>query len=185
MDINIDLIFTIINSICTIVGTVITFASLCYAIYTANKARLQNEKQLAENLKPDIQVYIDYLASAMDCIFVVKNFGKSGTTIKNFKVTPDTDALAIKIIKEAFKESTSVYIAPGQAIMIPLPQIKELKKETTKIDVSFTYNYNNTGYQKSFSLDLSYTNMWGTTKIRTVEEGLQKISDALWRLISK
>lgn len=141
------------------IGDWITTISILVGVIIAIVIMLKISNQIEDSLKPDIQVYIDYIESNIDCIFVIKNFGKRGTTIKNFKVDPNTNALAIKIMKDIFNENISRYIAPGQAIKIPLAQIQELKKETTKIDFSFTYKYNNVEYDKSFSLDLSYTNI--------------------------
>ena len=134
MDINIKLEFA--NLIATIIGVIITAIGVFSALTISVITLRQTSKQIKESLKPDVQVFINYLASSTVYIFTIKNFGKTGTYIEDFSVTPDID-----IINKAFKNNKSLYIAPKQSITIPVPR-DELKRKTRHITINYEYTYN-------------------------------------------
>ncbi|MDE6182789.1 MAG: hypothetical protein K2F59_06260 [Eubacteriales bacterium] len=125
---------------------------------------MYNSKVIRDSLKPDIHVYLDYLASNSIQYLVIKNFGKTGTKIIKFNhnITDDMlfesmDKKDANFIYDVLNKISNLYLAPNQTYCIPYPYKKlEFKEKSKKvIEIKLFYKYGYKTVKKNFNIDLS------------------------------
>ena len=101
----------------------ISLISVITSLFISTITLLYNAKVVRDSLKPDVQVYLDYLSSNDLQYLIIKNFGKTGATIINLKHNLPEDYF----ISKHLKNTNSIYLAPNQVIYLPFSS-KELKE---------------------------------------------------------
>ncbi len=120
------------------ISDIISLTGILTSLFISTITLLYNAKVVRDSLKPDIQVYLDYLSSDDYQYLLIKNFGKTGSTIKNIKHNLPNENCIAKHIKNV----EEIYIAPNQVIYFPF-SLSELV-EIYHLDIitfEFEYNY--------------------------------------------
>ena len=161
------------------ISDIISLIGILTSLFISTITLLYNAKIVRDSLKPDIQLYLDYLSSDDNQYLLLKNFGKTGSTIKNIKHNlPDENCIANHI-----KSVNEIYLAPNQVVYFPFSS-KELenKYHLNVITFEFEYDYGLKKIKTIQNIDLSLKTLH---KNFPPDEPLKNISLSLTKLLMK
>ena len=141
-----------------------TIATVAFSVITAAVAIFtlrQNSKMIEESTRPYIVVYFDIIRiSSFIPRFIIKNFGKSGARITDFKYPGILKAGDFGIDSTSFIEQLdgvrNLFLAPNQSIHIGFTEIPQ---GIETLEFAITYTSGHKEYIDSFKLNVGKSPM--------------------------
>mgnify|MGYP006069160857 CR=1 FL=1 len=158
----------------------ISLISVITSLFISTITLVYNAKVVRDSLKPDIQVYLHYLSSDDPQCLIIKNFGKTGSTIRNIKHNFPEEHSAYSYLEPV----DEIYLAPNQVILLPFIS-KELKKiGINEIIFEFESKYGMKKIKSKNYISL-HPSPLNENLTCSAEQSLAKISVALNKLLMK
>lgn len=155
----------------------ISVISILVAVFTLR----QNSKMIEESTRPYILIYDAYTnISSVHFYLILKNFGKTGATITEFKSNHDMSIFDSK--QPPFEHIVGTFLAPGQSIRahIELPQNINLE-----INFDIKYKTSNKEYKQASSIHLAYLKNISSVRTKCENKDFDVIGQTLQDLNEK
>lgn len=133
-----------------IILSIITAITSIIAIFISIKTLKQNNLMIESSSRPYIQIYgLKTDLGFPSYTLVIKNFGQSSGTIKNFKSNIDLSVISLDSAKAPFSYIQNTTLAPNQSLRADV----DAKKMPNKIEFEIEYQSSTHTYKETMNIN--------------------------------
>ncbi len=133
-----------------IILSIITAITSIIAIFISIKTLKQNNLMIESSSRPYIQIYgLKTDLGFPSYTLVIKNFGQSSGTIKNFKSNIDLSVISLDSDKAPFSYIQNTTLAPNQSLRADV----DAKKMPNKIEFEIEYQSSTHTYKETMNIN--------------------------------
>ena len=166
--------------------SILSFILATISVITVVITLRQNNKMIESSSRPYVVVYGDTTNfSDIQFYLILKNFGKSGATIKKFSCDKDLSKYSYTSNAIPFSHIENIMLAPNQNIVCSINH-QQLNKDNVDV-LNFTIEYEFCGktYKENCVVNYGAFRQNLTTKSSTTGKELKAISYTLQEMVQK